>query len=257
MPLTHVCVWDSTIGYRRISVEEAVEMYPYGVSAASGHFVCELCAQNVLLTAHGINAQHFRHDPSSPNKECDERQASFDPTYGRSIRSMNSHTTPLRIVLRNGGFELQLGFFYPPVNHARCDSIIISCDGGKYRYSFDRIEREKTTYLSVGSIPSNKYEIEFENANTQLLRFWSKRVTGISQNGSFFDARNGKILQSGAKAYSDNIFYLLRHFPIYSSQVPNDIELIELRRSRGQSFSTWYLYRIRVKRFSELSAKFF
>lgn len=80
MPLTHVCVWDSKIGYRRITVEEACKMYPYGASARSGHFVCELCAQNVLLTVPGMNVQHFRHDPASPNKECDERQASFDPT---------------------------------------------------------------------------------------------------------------------------------------------------------------------------------
>lgn len=69
MPLTHVCVWDSKIGYRRITVEEACKMYPYGASARSGHFVCELCAQNVLLTAPGMNVQHFRHDPASPNKE--------------------------------------------------------------------------------------------------------------------------------------------------------------------------------------------
>ena len=54
MPLTHVCVWDSKIGYRRITVEDACKMYPYGASARSGHFVCELCAQNVLLTAPGM-----------------------------------------------------------------------------------------------------------------------------------------------------------------------------------------------------------
>lgn len=71
MPLTHVCVWDSKTGYRRVTVEEACEMYPYGASARSGHFVCELCAQNVLLTAPGMNVQHFRHDPASPNKECE------------------------------------------------------------------------------------------------------------------------------------------------------------------------------------------
>ena len=255
MPLTHVCVWDSTIGYRRISVEDAGEMYPYGVSARSGHFVCELCAQNVLLTMPGLNAQHFRHDPSSPNKECDERQASFDPTYGRSIRSMNSHTMPLRIALMNGGFELQLGFFYPPVNHAKCDYIRISCDSGKYRYSFDRVEKEITTYLNVGSIPSTKYEIEYDNANTQLLRFWSKKVTGVSPNGSFFDARSGKILQPGGKASTNNFYYLLRRYPL--SQIPIDIEANEVTRIRGNSFSTWYLYRIHVKHFSELSAKFF
>lgn len=75
MPLSHVCVWDADIGYKRISLESACKMYPNGASAKSGYFVCELCAQNVLLTAPGVNVRHFRHDPSSPNKECDERQA--------------------------------------------------------------------------------------------------------------------------------------------------------------------------------------
>ena len=257
MPLTHVCVWDSTIGYRRITVEEASTLYPYGVSASSGHFVCELCAQNVLFTAPGLNVRHFRHDPSSPNKECDERQASFDPTYGRSIKSMNSHTMPLRIALMNGSFELQLGFFNPPVNHARCDYIFISGDSGRFRYSFDRIERDKTTYLSVGSVPSIKYEIDYDNPSAQLLRFWSKKVTGVNPNGSFFEARSGKILQPGGKAYSDNYYYLLRRSSLSRYQIPIDIDAQELTRSRGHSYSTWYLYRIRVKRFSELSAKFF
>lgn len=85
MPLSHVCVWDADIGYKRISLESACKMYPNGASAKSGYFVCELCAQNVLLTAPGVNVRHFRHDPSSPNKECDERQAHFDPLYGRRL----------------------------------------------------------------------------------------------------------------------------------------------------------------------------
>lgn len=51
MPLSHVCVWDADIGYKRISLESACKMYPNGASAKSGYFVCELCAQNVLLTA--------------------------------------------------------------------------------------------------------------------------------------------------------------------------------------------------------------
>ena len=45
MPLSHVCVWDADIGYKRISLESACKMYPNGASAKSGYFVCELCAQ--------------------------------------------------------------------------------------------------------------------------------------------------------------------------------------------------------------------
>ena len=33
MPLSHVCVWDADIGYKRISLESACKMYPNGASA--------------------------------------------------------------------------------------------------------------------------------------------------------------------------------------------------------------------------------
>ena len=256
MPLTHVCVWDSKIGYRRITVEEACKMYPYGASARSGHFVCELCAQNVLLTVPGMNVQHFRHDPASPNKECDERQASFDPNYGRSLRALNSHIMPLRLVVTGSIFSLQLGFFYPPDNKAHCDKIKIAGDSHQvYEYSFERIERIGTTYLSVGSIPSQIYCVEYINANPELRRFWSNNIPGINQAGSFFDGRTGQILQSGGKAYAGNFYYLLQRHPIYT--FPADIEAIEIAKTRANSFNSWYLYKIRIKKFSERSAKFF
>ena len=256
MPLTHVCVWDSKIGYRRVTVEEACEMYPYGASARSGHFVCELCAQNVLLTAPGLNVQHFRHDPASPNKECDERQAYFDPTYGRSMRGLNSHEMPLRLFITGTSFSLQLGFFYPPDNKARCDKIKIAGDSHQvYEYSFERIERIGTTYLSVGSIPSQIYGVEYVNANTELKRFWSNKITGINTTGSFFDGRTGQILQSGGKAYSGNSYYLLQRCPLYSYHT--DIEATEVARNQASTFTTWYLYKIRIKKFSVYSAKFF
>ena len=110
-----------------------------------------------------MNVQHFRHDPASPNKECDERQASFDPNYGRSLRALNSHIMPLRLVVTGSIFSLQLGFFYPPDNKAHCDKIKIAGDSHQvYEYSFERIERIGTTYLSVGSIPSQIYGVEYK-----------------------------------------------------------------------------------------------
>ena len=129
MSLTHVCIWDPQVGYRRVTLNEARHLHPYGASAKSGHFVCELCAQNVLLTSPGVNAQHFRHDPSSPNKECEERQLYFDPTYGRSLRSLNSCLIPLRVVQqRDNSFSLELGFLFPPDASAHCDKIKIMLD---------------------------------------------------------------------------------------------------------------------------------
>lgn len=256
MPLTHVCVWDPKIGYRRISISEACEMYPYGVSASSGHLVCELCAQNVLLTGRGVNVQHFRHDPNSPNKECEERQLYFDPTYGRALRSLNSHIMPLRIVVNGSTFVMQLGFFCPPDINAKCDRIKIVGDKNYcFEYSFDRIEKIGTTYLNVGTFPCKKYNIECVNANTALKRYWNDTVTGVSSSGSFFDARTGHILLSGAKANFGNTYYLLQKCRLYT--YISDVEVTEICRTNEGDFSTWYLYKIRVKRFSECSAKFF
>ena len=256
MPLSHVCVWDADIGYKRISLESACKMYPNGASAKSGYFVCELCAQNVLLTAPGVNVRHFRHDPSSPNKECDERQAHFDPLYGRRLRSLNSHLMPLRITVAKESFALQMGFFCPPDFGARCDKIRITTNSGKaYEYSFERIERGGTTYLNIGETPGREYNLEYINTAADLVKFWPSKVPGISSSGSFFDERTGQILPSGAKAYFGDSYYLLQSKPL--GYPPTGLEVSEVLRTKTGSLATWYLYKIQIKRFSEITAKFF
>lgn len=231
MPLSHVCVWDADIGYKRISLESACKMYPNGASAKSGYFVCELCAQNVLLTAPGVNVRHFRHDPSSPNKECDERQAHFDPLYGRRLRNLNSHLMPLRITVAKESFALQMGFFCPPDSGARCDKIRITTNSGKaYEYSFERIERGGTTYLNIGETPSREYNLEYINAAADLVKFWPSKVPGISSSGSFFDERTGQILPSGAKAYFGDSYYLLQSKPL------GDLDLSDLHPFKDHPF---------------------
>lgn len=256
MPLTHVCVWDSEIGYRRVSIEEACELHPYGASASSGYFVCELCAQNVLLTAPGVNIQHFRHDPSSPNKECDERQSYFDPTYGRSLRGLNSHVIPLRLVVKGSSFSFELGFFNPPSQKAHCDRIRIANDSHQtFEYSFERIEKIGTTYLNVGNIPSKVYGINYINANDELLKYWSDKVIGVNSSGSFFDARTGRILLPGAKAYSTNHYYLLQKRQL--ATYPKDLEISEISRVPSNDGRTWYFYKVHVNNFTARAAKFF
>lgn len=255
MPLTHVCVWDPNAGYRRVTIEEACELHPYGASAGSGHFICELCAQNVLLTAPGAYIQHFRHDPSSPNKECDERQAYFDPTYGRALKSLNSHVMPLRITVVGKEFSFQLGFFNPPDINAYCSKIKILGDSHqKYEYSFDRIEAIGTTYLNVGDIPSQNYWLEYTDANSALKKYWSNKVPGVYSKGSFFDISSGKMLQLGGKANAHKPYYLLQRRPLYYQP---DIDIKEVARTQSNSSTSWYLYRITVKTFSIYSAQFF
>ena len=76
MPLTHVCVWDSEIGYRRVTVDEANELYPYEVPSSRGHFVCELCAQNVGFSKARVDTggRCFFHSSAAQNKDCEDRQ---------------------------------------------------------------------------------------------------------------------------------------------------------------------------------------
>ena len=257
MPLSHVCVWDPQTGYRRITTEEASELFPYGASARSGHFVCELCAQNVVLTARGVNRQHFRHDSANPNKECDERQAYFDPNYGRTIISLNSHVMPLRLVPSGPSFRMELGFFSPPKQQERCEKIRISGDSHRlFEYSFERISQFGTTYLNVGDIPSSVYDIEYVNATPGLEKYWSKKVSGVSASGTLFDGRTGHVLQSGGKAFSGSTYYLLQRQPLYY-YFHTDIEVVEKARVQTKTYSTWYLYQIWPKRFSEAAARFF
>lgn len=258
MPLTHVCVWDPIIGYRRISVEEASKLYPYEVSANGGQFVCELCAQNVGLSKARVDTgtRYFFHSSAAQNKNCEDRQVQLSHSANRRLASLNSHTMPLRISLSGRSFTLEIGFFFPPDKSAHCDTIRIANDSKQvFEYSFERIEHVGTTYLNVGSVPSRVYGVEYVNANHALKCFWSNSITGINRGGSFFDGNTGEILQPGGKAYSGNCYYLLRRQPVFSSV--KDVKIVELSREQVGSYSTWYLYKIEVTNFSAHSARFF
>ncbi len=253
MSLTHVSVWDSRVGYRRVTVEEADAMYPNTtVSAKSGHFVCELCAQNVCFTAKGTNARHFRHDSAAQNKTCEERQQS----YSRIIQALNNHPMPLRIQVNGSQFVFQLGFFRPPDKSLRCDRITITGDSHQtFQFSFDRIESIGTTFLGVGSIPSRNYWLQYDKSSPGLEKYWDNKVPGVEASGSFFECDSGKMLYPRGKAYWGKTYYLLRQTRLYVTSY-DDIDATEVAKSISNN-STWYLYRIKAKQFSARSARFF
>jgi len=256
MPLTHVCEWDPEIGYKRISIDEACKKYPYGVSARQGIFACELCAQKVVLTAKGLQVRHFRHDSASVNKECEERQLYFDPSYGKKLQALNGHTMPLKITVKDGVFTFHVGFFRPPEASIKCKAIRIKTENGEiFEYSFERVEEIGTTYLRVGNTPSTKYSFEYLDANDELKNYWATSIDGVKESGIFFDAKTGCMLQAGGKAYLENTYYLLikrRITSIYSA-----IKLDEVARLQTGPYTGWYLYRVEIVKFSEYSAQFF
>lgn len=257
MPLTHVCVWDSKIGYRRVTVEEANELYPHEVPASRSHFVCELCAQNVGFSKARVDTgtRYFFHSSAAQNKDCEDRQIQLSTATGHHLLALNSHIMPLRISVSGLKFSLEIGLFCPPDAKACCDKIKIAGDSHQvYEYSFERIEQIGVTYLNVGGIPSRFYSVEYINANAELKKYWSNKIPGINLSGSFFDGNTGRIIQPGAKVSSGNFYYLLQRQPL--SSTITDIKTTEITRIQS-SYITWYLYRIDVKKFSEYSAKFF
>lgn len=258
MPLTHVCVWDPQIGYRRVTVDEADELYPYEVSSSRGCFVCELCAQNVGFSKARIDTgtRYFFHSSAAQNKDCEDRQIQLSNAASQRLSSLSSHTMPFRIAVNGNTFVMQLGFFYPPDRNAHCDKIKIGNDLHQtFEYSFEHIERVGTTYLNVGTIPSRIYGIEYVNANAELKKYWTTRVNGVNATGSLFDGRTGHIILSGAKAYAGNSYYLLQKRQL--AFVPKELDVSEISRVRSNDYSTWYLYKISVKQFTARAAKFF
>ena len=256
MALTHVCKWDSENGYRRITVEEAAKIYPErGISASSGYFICELCAQNVCFTAPGKNIRHFRHDSAAQNKFCEERQQKYEYI----VKSSKNSRIPIRIRVHDFGFEVQLGFFLPKNDHEslKCSEIKIHCDSDKvYRYSFERIVFGEMRYLNVGEYPSEKYTIVCEHASEALRKYWPSSVEGINRKGTFFDLSNGKMIQAGGYVLVGNSYYYLSDEKLNESEVPFGIGFQKISETKGSLNAIWFLYRIEIKSLTETVAKF-
>lgn len=259
MPLTHVCVWEPKIGYRRITIEEASVMYPYEVSARSGHFKCELCRQNIGFSKARIDTgtRYFFHSSAAQDKSCEDRQAQLAKEDKQQIKSLNCHTMPIRLSIDGSAFSIQLGFFYFPNADDHCSKIRIANEAHQlYEYSSERIERIGITYLNVGTVPSRNYWIEYINADDELKKYWPNKVQGINPSGTFFDCESGRMLYSESKADPSKQYYLLLRNRLYCNSY-GDVEATEISRVQISPIQTWYLYKIRIKKFSKSAAEFF
>ena len=260
MPLTHVYYWESNVGYRPITVEEADKLYSHGCTVPAdrtSRFVCGICAQHVGLSKRrkGTGTRHFYHSRGEDDKECEDRAKA----YSAVPVGYNCHPMPLRIKVAHGSYLLELGFFHTPssaTSGPRCQKIIITDDNKQQHiYSFERLSLEGVTYLNVGNIPSTEYHLSYDHPSSNLDRYWPSKTTGVNIRGSFFDCSTGKILYSGSKAYPYRDYYLLQRRSI--GYVPHGISYESIAETRTGSFTTWYLYKIHVQDFSASVARFF
>ena len=245
-------------GWKRITAEEAARLHPWGtVSAHSGLFMCELCGQYVLLTDSTVQVRHFRHSSSEKSKNCPERTLGTVVTYEYS---KGKHELPIRIKnITNRSFELEMGFIQVPRNLLTPQLEIRIKPNGytskSFTYIKERLNYEGITYLAIGNVPSERYNIEITGAAKSICQFWPKTIQGIDSTGTIFDASKGKKLVCDADVAVGKKYYLLRRGTLYGRN-GSHVTYKEIA-CQTVSWETWYVYEVTANDYDEVSARFF
>lgn len=254
--LTHVKMW-SDHGWVPITAEEAASLHPdCTVSTHSGLFMCDLCGQHVGLTKEGINVRHFRHSSYEKSKNCPER--TFGPGTMLPSYSPDAHELPIKICkVSDAGFSFEIGFLYLPAEilcAADIQTIEITPNGAgtSYLYSFERLNENSLTYLSVGDYPAQSYSICCDKS---LKPFWPKTIRGIDPTGGMFDVKSGRMLPCDADVCIGKKYYLLTLRSLSSSR-HKSVQIKQTCRKRFD-WRCWYLYEVEASEYDEEAAKFF
>lgn len=276
LTLTHVCMW-SEHGWKRITAKKAARLHSGGtVSAHSGLFMCELCGQYVTFTDGKIRARHFRHSAAEKDKDCPERR--FGPDYaGYFEYEPQRHELPLRIVVSAetaaqsssvASFKFELGLIRAPISSLSADfSVEIKPEGALApigTFLKERLNSEGITYLPLGSLPSEKYILNFSNLNdkqdAELRKFWPEEISGINPEGTLFDKETGRKLTNDADVEINQEYYLLvLNRPDQSGlcqKSDSSIRIREIAQKRA-GWGSWILYEVCVSSLCEEAAKFF
>lgn len=253
--LTHVCMWSEN-SWEKITVANAVKLYPSGtVSAHSGLFMCELCGQYVTLTDGGKKTRYFKHSAYETNKNCPERTFGYSTSMTYIARE---YELPIRLCnVTNNQFDLELGLLYVPqliLQEQKIQQVIIQSSGNvssRYVYAFERLKPETITYVPIGNIPAERYEIISSN---ELEVFWPHYVKGVDSAGSIFDKETGKKLTEDADVQINKSYYLLGTNKLCINY--QNINIQKLSEKRVYS-CVWYIYEVRATAYSEEVARFF
>ena len=222
--LTHVS-YRSSHGWVRITAEEASKLYSSGaVHANSGLFVCDLCRQYVTLTGGHGRIRYFKHSRGEVDKSCPER------TFGTSYNSSyipEEHELPIRIQnVESGSFYLEMGLICVPkwiLQKQEKQYVIIKPQCNEtisYDYSFERLNPDTISYVSIGNIPAKNYQIE---TGEDVHQYWPKIIHGISQDGRLFDSASHKMMTDDADIIIGRKYFLLCERNIFYSE--NDISI--------------------------------
>lgn len=257
--LNHVSIWSaSSHKWEPITVEDAVSLFHCSIAANSGRFRCELCGHYVSLSVGAVNAPHFRHAAADENKECEERAQSYYRYYYTTQDIIRQAGLPIRIVVNEAKalFRFEIGLHNIPaelLQNAICKQVEIKGSEEKpFIYLFERLRDDTLTYVSVGNVPSAKYEIK---ADKSLYQFWPAEVIGVQSSGSVFDAKTGHLKRADTDVVVGKEYYILTK-QSYLCSISSAIHVNMICRKdieRGQ----WYLYKVSVSEMSPTTYRFF
>lgn len=253
LPLTHVCIWKER-SWKKISVNEASKMFPYGVSANSGIFMCELCGQYVTLTQSGVYVSYFKHNSKEKNKECAERSQLY--ATGNLFQA-EAHNLPIRLsVLSSSKFSLSIGLISLPYEMMKrmpdCNINIVGTEN--FTYLGSRLNFDTITYLNVGSKPAARYHVNVMPEIDGINAFWPSDISGIDSDGSLFDKTTGKKLPYDADVQVGHTYLLLKRGYMYG--VSQSIFINEIC-TFTEGWQSWKIYEVRAIELNENAAKFF
>lgn len=253
--LNHV-MKKTSAGWQPTTIAEAEKEYPdCSVSARQHVFMCSLCGQYVTLTYGRKYVRYFKHISEDGREiNCPEYiQTEPEQAISEIIRSV-----PLRLHYDNeNSFRLQLGLPYVPqdiLDQCSLRQIIIRnrAENEIYQYTFERLNEDSITYLNLGEIPSDIYELKID---PQLHKYWPSQIEGISNAGRLFDFSTMKSLSAGAQTVMNKAYLFLTSEPITGHTGSLVIESIG--RSVNGKNKIWRVYKVIAKQFNSGSDEFF
>lgn len=253
--LNHV-MKKTSAGWQPTTIAEAEKEFPYcSVSARQHIFMCSLCGQYVTLTYGRKYVRYFKHISENGQEiNCPEYiKTEPEPAIPEIIRSL-----PLRLHFdHEKSFHLQLGLPYIPqdiLDHCSNQQIIIRnrAENEVRQYSFERLNEDSITYLNLGEIPSDIYELQ---TDPHLLKYWPSQIEGISNAGRLFDDSTMKSLAVGAQAVMNKPYLFLTSEPI--TVHTGSLVIKSMERSANGKHKKWKIYSVTAKRFDNESNEFF
>ncbi len=255
--LTHVCMWKENKWVKTTAEEVSKLNSGETISAASGLLMCELCGQYVTLTRENIRGPYFKHSSEEQSKDCPERTSS---NPAESYRPEEPRPLPLKLVIHSPqSAEFQIGFVYktsvsaPKAGMGKIEIQAEEFGSKPYRcYSIaDRLIPGTITYLSVGSVPAEKYQLTYPDAeNTAKTLFWPKELDGVSKEGTFFDFETGKKLPVDADV-------VIKHPYLLVNKCRFLLPRCNLKIEKVCDLKGWYIHKITAERCDENIARFF